>query len=225
MPVALLAVEQQILHAIKEQLRNDASIESLLHLGAMATLLAIGYLGIDRIHRASERFETVDRKQTEEAEKWRAELELNIEVDDGQGRMVTNPAFANRFAYVLLYACGYDVRPGLKMILYFFYRQGYAPGLNYFRKNHHLAYMSVVAICSSLAFLTLIVLIITRSPYADVKAFQYAAFSVFTLSLLFTVMSTVVYYTLLAFMPRRLKTARNGAERLLDTLKRALLPK
>lgn len=170
----------------------------------MAVLLAVGYLGIDKLHPLDDtKLKEVPDKHKANVEEWLTQLELKVEVKKGD-KTVVNPALADRDAYVLLYVCEYKFvsrRMPLKSIWYFAYRQCFVPGLNYFRKRHYVRWVSVLAFaCSGLFFATVIGEVFALT-FQNTMAFVLASVVTYTVSIALVLCSTIIWNLLHAWLP------------------------
>lgn len=184
---------------------GPGAIEALLHLGAMAVLVTIGYLGIDKLHSFDDaKLKAVPEKHKKSVEKWLAELELHVEVKNEDKKIVLNPAFADRNAYVLLYICEFKFvsrRIPIRSAWYFAYRQCFVPGLNYFRKRHYLIWISLLALASLFLFLGTIIGEIMNFTYQRSMAFDLGSFITYSVSLVVPFASAVTWYLLDSWIP------------------------
>ncbi|HEX2592789.1 MAG TPA: hypothetical protein VHL34_14905 [Rhizomicrobium sp.] len=219
---AMILTQKHFDHAFS----SSGQAEALLHLGAMAVLLGIGYLGLDRLHSGERPLERADTTHREQVTAWFLSVDIPIRAVNGVKEAMLNQFLSTRHVYVLLFICKIRVipKPGVKLPVYFIFRQGYVPGLNYFRMGHHFVVMSILAMASSLAFISLVVLILRQSPIVDSALYQNIALFIFVATILMTWASTAVYYLLNRIMAGRIATLEKKVERLIEALKKAALP-
>jgi len=185
--------------------------DALLHLGTMAILVGVAYLGIDNM-----RGTTVEDNDLEYVRARVKELLLRIDFVKSELRQLP-PLFREPEAHVLLLLAGMPLRhTPFRRILFFIYRQFYVPFFGLYRSS---ALRILVVFLLASAMMSFAILVATRiwnfGPFIQCQAaLAYTSFALFVGLILAVLLNEMVVY--------RLNSLRRRCDRYLVSAERRI---
>jgi uncharacterized membrane protein YfcA len=104
------------------------------------------------------------------------------------------------------------------------YRQRFAPGLNYFRKDHHRAWISLWALLSFGFLLSTVIGEVIGSQLPTDPAFEVFAVATYLVAIVFAVGSTIVWNILDACLPTNCQWLEERVADTVNLIKQSNLP-
>jgi hypothetical protein len=126
--------------------------EGLIHLGAMATVISLAYLGLDRVGYSDAEF----RGKLESIRMQIGEVFSRLDISRDDTYFWEHPAYFP-YAYLLMYAAGMPTKlRGVRYLLFRVQREMYFPFLWYFRERYDSAVMPMVSSVVTIAYLVIV---------------------------------------------------------------------